>query len=227
MNTSSLIVEGLGRNFWQGDKSLNVLKNINAEFIQGKSYAIVGVSGSGKSTLMHLLGGLDVPTCGKVLFNEQNIFKLKQAQKNNFLNKKLGFIFQFHYLVKELTVLENIILMGLINDEDKQKSEERAIKLLQKVGLEDKINQFPTQLSGGEQQRVSVLRAIFNKPAFLLADEPTGDLDAVNAQGIVNLLLDYQRGWNTGLILCSHDVQVYNKMEHIFRLQDGVLVQEK
>ena len=227
INETKLVVDGLKKDFLQGGKTLNVLKNVNAEFVQGGSYAIVGVSGSGKSTLLHLLGGLDVATSGKVLFNNQNIFEFRASKKDEFLNKHLGFIFQFHYLIKELTVLENIILMGLIKGENKKECEKKAKKLLQKVGLIDKISEYPTQLSGGQQQRVSILRAIFNKPSFLLADEPTGDLDAQNATDIVDLLLFCQKEWNTGLIICSHDSSVYSKMENIFRLDDGVLIKEK
>lgn len=227
MTVSKLIAKDLVKDFVQGGKSLEVLKGVNAEFVKGQTSAIVGVSGSGKSTLMHLLGGLDVPTSGTVFFNDHDLYKMRAAKKDAFLNKELGFVFQFHYLIKELSVIENIILPGLIKGDSKKECEKKAEQLLEKTGLQEKIHNYPTQLSGGELQRVSILRAIFNKPAFLLADEPTGDLDAQNAEMVVDLLLQAQKEWNMGVVICSHDKAVYSKMEKIFRLHNGILVQEK
>jgi len=227
MSVAKLKAKGLHKSFIQGGKTLEVLHGVDVEFEQGKTYAITGVSGSGKSTLMHLLGGLDTPTSGSVFFDNQNLFEFSASNKDKFLNKNLGFIFQFHYLIKELSVLENIILMGLIKGDSRKDCEQRAEKLLEQVGLQDKINSYPTQLSGGQLQRVSILRSIFNKPSFLLADEPTGDLDAENAAIIVDLLLQYRDEWKTGLIICSHDEAVYGKMESVFRLHEGLLKQER
>lgn len=223
MKINNLIVKKLVKSFWDGDKELKVIKNIDFEFKKGVSYAITGASGSGKSTLIHLLGGLDVPTKGEVFFDNKNIFKLKQKEKEKTLSTCLGFVFQFHYLIKELTVLENIILPGLILEKSKKESIQKAEILLNKVGLTEKRDSYPTQLSGGEQQRVSILRAIFNEPSFLLADEPTGDLDAQNAQIITDLLLTCQQEWGMGLILSSHDSLVYEKMENILKLENGIL----
>jgi len=226
MAISKLIVKDIHKSFVQGEKELKVLRGVNAEFEKGKTYAIVGVSGSGKSTLMHLLGGLDTPTSGTVFCDDQDLFKFKQARKDKFLNQELGFVFQFHYLIKELSVLENIILMGLINGKSRKECEKRGQELLRKTGLIDKINSYPTQLSGGQLQRVAILRAIFNKPSFLLADEPTGDLDAANASVIIDLLLNAQKEWGMGVIICSHDKAVYGRMKMILILHDGVLVRE-
>ena len=223
MSNSKLESKNLNKSFFQGNKELNVLDNINIEFEQGKTYAITGASGSGKSTFLHLLGGLDEPTSGDILLNKKSIFKFNNKQKDLFLNKNMGFIFQFHYLIKELTVLENIILMGLIKGEKKDLCEKKAIELLNFVGLKEKIENYPTQLSGGQQQRVSILRAIFNNPKFLLADEPTGNLDAENAQNVIELLLRLKKEFNMGIIFCSHDSEVYNKMETVFRLHEGKL----
>ncbi|MBD3231315.1 ATP-binding cassette domain-containing protein [Candidatus Dependentiae bacterium] len=222
---SYLVGKDLFKNFYIdfSQKELSVLKGINVSFEQGKTYAIIGVSGSGKSTLMHLLGGLDYPTSGSVLFDNQDIFKFTILEKEKFLNTKLGFVFQFHHLIKELNVLENIILMGLIKGDQRIKCINRAKDLLKKVGMFEKINSYPTELSGGQQQRVAILRAIFNKPSFLLADEPTGDLDAQNAQGIVDLLINCQKEWGMGLIICTHDKAVYKKMNHVYRLNEGIL----
>lgn len=226
MKIIKLISKNLFKSFLQGDKELKVLNGINYEFEKGKSYAITGASGSGKSTFMHLLGGLDNPDSGSVYFEQYDIFKFSQKEKEKFLNNHLGFVFQFHYLIKELSVLQNIILPGLIAGKSKQDCIKKAVKLLNKVGLEDKINNYPIELSGGQQQRVSILRAIFNKPSFLLADEPTGDLDASNAKIITDLLLNCKIEWGMGLIISSHDQAVYEQMDKIITLKNGIFQDE-
>lgn len=223
MDNSRLISNKLHKYFVEGNKKLNVLCGIDIEFEQGNSYAITGASGSGKSTFLHLLGGLDEPSSGDVFWNGKSIFKFNSKQKDLFLNQDVGFIFQFHYLIKELTVLQNIMMMGLIKGQDRKRCEKSAMELLRIVDLQEKANSFPTQLSGGQQQRISVLRAIFNKPKFLLADEPTGNLDADNAKTVVDLLLKLKKEFNMGIILCSHDSAVYSKMESVFKLHDGIL----
>ncbi|MCF7799920.1 ABC transporter ATP-binding protein [Candidatus Babeliales bacterium] len=220
---TKLIAQDLHKTFIQGDKKLLVLNGISFEFEQNKSYAIVGVSGSGKSTLMHILGSLDKPDIGEVLFSNKNLFKLKEFEKEKFLNTNMGFVFQFHYLIKELSVIENIILPGIIKGENKKSCLEKAEALLQEVDLKDKMHDYPTTLSGGQQQRVSILRAIFNKPSFLLADEPTGNLDENNAQSVINLILKYKKEFNMGIIICSHDPEIYNKMETVLKLHEGKL----
>jgi len=201
------------KTFEQPEKPLEVLKDISVSFEAGKTYAITGASGSGKSTLLHLLGGLDTPTSGEILLNGKKIV----------LPTLLGFVFQFHYLINELTVLENIMLMGLIREESKKVCINKAKSLLKYVGLADKEKNHPFELSGGEQQRISILRAIFNRPQFLLADEPTGNLDATNAEHIINFLLACRKEWGMGIILCSHDKAVYEKMETVFELKNGIL----
>lgn len=209
------------KNYFQGGKELHVLHDVNAVFEQGHSYAITGVSGSGKSTLLHILGGLDQATTGTVFLNDHDLGAM--ANKAELLNQHLGFVFQFHYLVKELTVLENVMMMGLIKGESQSFCKKRAFELLKATGVEDRADFYPGQLSGGEQQRVSVVRALFNKPAFLLADEPTGNLDAPKAQEVVNLFKQAQQEWGMGIILCSHDEAVYGKMQRVMRLHRGVL----
>lgn len=223
MNQNILIAKDIYKSFKQGDKDLQVLKGVNFEFKQGITYALTGVSGSGKSTLLHVLGGLDKPDNGEILFNNHNIYKIRQNKKEDLLNQELGFIFQFHYLIKELTVLENIILMGLIKGDSKKDCQKRALELIEYVGLQDKIHSYPTELSGGQQQRVSILRAIFNKPSFLLADEPTGDLDSQNALLIVDLLEQCRKLWGMGLIICTHDSSVFCKMDVVLKLHAGIL----
>jgi lipoprotein-releasing system ATP-binding protein len=223
MENKILEAKKLHKTFLEAKKSLTVLKDISTKFEQGKTYAITGASGSGKSTLLHLLGGLDSPTTGSVFFDNKNIASMKKSEKELFLSQSIGFVFQFHYLVNELTVLENIILKGLIAGISREKSISRAKELLKKFGLIKKANSYPFQLSGGEQQRVSIIRAIFNKPDFLLADEPTGNLDAQNASNIVDFFIDCQKEQKMGLIICSHDKDVYSRMEKVFELKDGLL----
>lgn len=202
----TLEAKSIHKTFELAEKPLHVLTNISITFESAKTYAITGASGSGKSTLLHLLGRLDTPTSGKIVGKPS-----------------VGFVFQFHYLINELTVLENIMLMGLIKGKSKKSCEEKARKLLKHVGLADKEKSYPFELSGGEQQRVSILRAVFNKPQFLLADEPTGNLDATNAAHIVDFLLACREEWQMGIILCSHDKAVYERMDEVFELVDGGL----
>ena len=227
MNLSQLHAQNICKEFKQGKNILSVLKNINITFQQKETYAITGVSGSGKSTFLHLLGGLDIPTSGNILFNEQDIFKLPNFQKEQFLNTSIGFVFQFHYLINELTILENIMLMGLIKKQTKKETIKHAHMLLKHVELSHKANNYPFELSGGEQQRISIIRAIFNKPQFLLADEPTGNLDAQNAQHIIKLLLKCQKEWNMGIIICSHDQAISKAMQNILVLQNKTITTQK
>lgn len=212
------------KSYGQGEKKIHVLRGITARFEQGKSYAITGVSGSGKSTLIHILGGLDEPSSGHVSYNNQNIFKFRASQKNFFHNGTIGFVFQFHYLIKELSVLENIMMMGMIRGERRDVCKKRALFLLEGCGIGEKADAYPTQLSGGQQQRVAIARAMFNKPAFLLADEPTGSLDEETAKQITGLFFEGQKEWGMGIILCSHDSGVYEQMETVYTLHDGKLL---
>ncbi len=218
-----LKTEALTKSFWQAQKYLNVLTNVHVTFEQGTSYALTGVSGSGKSTLLYILGGLDNPSSGTVYFDDQDIFSIKQQEKELFLNRAIGFVFQFHYLIKELTVLENVMMKAIINGDSKVIAQQKAIDLLVHIGLEAKLYALPTQLSGGEQQRVSIARALVNNPAFLLADEPTGNLDAHNAQMIVDLFTTLQKESGMGLIICSHDKMVYEKMDSVLHVHEGAL----
>lgn len=223
----TLHANDLHKSYSVGSAQQSVLNGISVQFNQGASYAIIGVSGSGKSTLLHLLGGLDAPTKGAVIADGQNLATLKQSTKNAFLNQSVGFVFQFHYLVRELSVIENIMVPGLIKGDSFQTARQRAQELLASVGLAGYDDRAIADLSGGEQQRVSIARALFNKPKFLLADEPTGNLDAHNAKAVVSLLLAAQQAWGMGIILCSHDASVYQRMQVLYRLHEGRLSLEK
>ncbi len=210
--------------YTQAGQKLDVLNKVSLTFIQGMSYAITGASGSGKSTLLHILGGLDTPCSGKVLYNGYDLAQVSVQQKETILKTKVGFVFQFHYLIKELTALENIALPGRIVGLPQDVLHGRAYELLKKVGLADKGDCYVRQLSGGEQQRVAIARALFNKPRFLFADEPTGNLDAYNADLVVDLLQAYQQEWNMGMILCTHDRTIARRMDNEKKMEKGGLI---
>ena len=222
MNKSVLSAQRVEKYYEQNSLRQQVLNGISVEFHQGKSYALTGVSGSGKSTFLHIIGGIDAPTAGEVLFDGSDINKFSSKKREHFLNQNIGFVFQFHYLINELTVLENLMIVGQIAGESMEKSKKRALELLSSIGLESLEHKNPFELSGGELQRVSILRALFNKPKFILADEPTGNLDEQNMEKVVDLFLKCQSEWGLGVIICSHDAQVYGKMGTIFRLHNGI-----
>lgn len=209
--------------FTTHEGSIEVLRGIDVLFEQGTSYAITGASGSGKSTLIHILAGLDVPSSGSIFFNDANVAAMSESRKNKLHLVHLGTMFQFPYLIKELSVIENVFIRGLIAGMSSAACTERARELLEAVGLADKASGKPVTLSGGQQQRVALARALFCRPTFLLADEPTGNLDEKTSFGIVNLLLDCQRDYGMGIVVSSHDPRVAGSMDFSYLLKDGLL----
>lgn len=201
---------------YQDGKILNteVLKKINLEVYPGETLAIIGSSGSGKSTLLHLLGGLDQPTSGKILLNGQNFSDLNPNKRAELRNQYLGFVYQFHHLLPELSALENIALPLFLNPKKIPKSEiiDQAQNLLDQVKLSHRAHHRPSELSGGERQRVAIARALINQPHCLLADEPTGNLDHQNARDIFDLLLSLNQTQGTALILVTHDLNLANQL---------------
>ncbi len=226
-NGNRLVTKGISQKFTQGKEEIIVLNNIDSIFMQEKNYAITGISGSGKSTFIHILAGLDKPCAGNVFFNNIAINELPANKLSLFLNKSIGLVFQSPHLIRELSVIENIILPGMIAGKDKNDCEKRAHELLQKVGLFDKKDQKPGELSGGQQQRVAIARALFNEPAFLIADEPTGNLDLATGTTIIDLLLSCHQEWGMGLIISSHDAYVAERMDEIYVLSEGKLHRER
>jgi lipoprotein-releasing system ATP-binding protein len=222
-NPALLVTHDLKKTFTQGDSTLEVLKGVSVAFEQGKTYALMGASGTGKSTFMHLLGGLDVPTSGSVTFNGKNLAIFTAQERQRFLNKSVGLVFQLPYLIQELSVLENVMFKGLLAGNTPAQCEDKAHALLEQVGLSKKAQSKPATLSGGQQQRVAIARAIFNEPAFLLADEPTGNVDVDTGMHIVYLLLSCQKQWGMGIIVSSHDVYVADCMSVTYRLEHGLL----
>lgn len=200
-----------------------ILKGASYTFEVGKTYGLQGVSGSGKSTFLHLIGGLDVPTSGKVFYNNHDISLYSIQERQHFLRFVVGFMFQFHYLVMELSVLENLMIPLLVGHKSYSEAAKRARELLDLVGLVDKQNVYPATLSGGEQQRVAAMRALVNKPQFFIADEPTGNLDHENAYRLLDYVKQCQREWEMAVIICSHDKAIIERTEEQFELADGLM----
>jgi ABC-type lipoprotein export system ATPase subunit len=223
MENRSLVLENVFKRYFQAGVPVNVLNGVNALFDQGTSYAITGASGSGKSTLIHLLAGLDNPTSGTVYFNQTPLTSFTSSQKTFFLNKEIGLVFQYPYLIKELSVVENVAIKGLIAGKSMAECSQQAKDLLSQVGLAEKITAYPGQLSGGQQQRVSLARALMNEPNFLIADEPTGNLDKATGNAIIDLMSKLQQERGMGIIVSSHDDYVSSRMNIRYELKDGLL----
>jgi len=224
-STVNIIVKDVKKKFRQNKGELTVLNGINTTFEKGGTYAITGVSGIGKSTFLHILAGIDAPSSGTVFYGITNIGAVSAAQKDFFLNQSIGLVFQSPHLISELSVLENIMVPGMIAGRNRAYCRGKALGILQYMGLKSKAESRPDSLSGGQQQRVAIARAIFNKPAFLLADEPTGNLDRETGKKIVDLLLQCKNEWGMGIIISSHDPYIAKKMDVVFRLQNGRLTQ--
>jgi|SRR5579872_2564100 len=216
-------ITNLYKSFSQGTATLDLLKGINFAFQSNYCYAIMGASGSGKSTLLQLIAGLDTPDQGHVLYDGTPINQLSLQERTTFLAAKLGLVFQHSYLIHELSVLENVMLKGLISGQRVTDCKEKAFELLATMGLASKADSQPASLSGGQQQRVAILRALYNKPAFLIADEPTGSLDEATSAGVIDFLLACQAQWGMGLIVSSHDMHVAMRMQIMLQLNDGLL----
>lgn len=202
-----------------------VLKGISLRIEQGEALAIIGPSGSGKSTLLHLLGTLDQASLGSVYFDDKELKDFSEKQLAAFRNQKIGFVFQSHHLLPQLNLLENVLLPCLPfgDKKDRQEAKKRALRWLKEVGLEEDMHKFPTQLSGGECQRVAVIRALINQPDLILADEPTGSLDAESAEKIGVLLKRIQEEEKVSLLVVTHSIELASKLGKVMRLKDGVL----
>lgn len=216
--------EKLWKEYAMGSMPLQVLKGAELEIRQGEIIVVIGPSGSGKSTLLHILGGLDRPTSGLVSVGGQNLFTLPEEQRAAFRNRRLGFIFQFHHLLSEFTALENVAMPALIKGESLKEVRSRAERLLQEVALEGRADHKPSELSGGEQQRVAVARALINDPVLILADEPSGNLDEENGARLHKLLVDLARRKGLTIVFATHNPDLTKRGDRILRLADGKLV---
>lgn len=220
-----LKVENLSKIYGKGENKVEALKNINLSVNKGDFVSIVGASGSGKSTLLHLLGGLDRPTSGRVIIDNESIYDYKEERLAIFRRRKIGFVFQFFNLIPVLDVDENISLPALLdNDKVDREYLDEIVKLL---GLEDRRTHLPSELSGGQQQRVSIGRALLNKPSIILADEPTGNLDSKNSKEVIELLKFSAQKYNQTLILITHDINLASMADRIVTIQDGEIISDK
>lgn len=207
----------------EGELDTEVLKGVSFAIAEGELVAIVGSSGSGKSTLLHILGALDDASEGHVHFLGQDLLSLSGNKQAQIRNQHLGFIYQFHHLLADFSALENVMMPLLIGGESKKSAEQSAKALLDKVGLNHRLQHRPSELSGGERQRVAIARALVNKPALVLADEPTGNLDHQTALAIYDLMRELNRESNTAFLVVTHDSELAAKMDRQMSMQDGVL----
>lgn len=221
-----LEVKNLYKIYNNGKRSLNVLKGVNLKINKGDFLAILGPSGAGKSTLLHLLGGLDSPTEGEIIFEGQNLKSVSDQKLSLIRNRRMGFIFQFYHLLPEFNVLENVLLPVMIRSNRKPEIKDyrkKALELLKIVGLKERMDHFPSELSGGEQQRVAIARSLINSPDIIFCDEPTGNLDSQNSLNFLKLLERLNRDTKITILIVTHNSEVAKYAKRIFYMRDGML----
>jgi lipoprotein-releasing system ATP-binding protein len=225
MSNVVISCRNLYKTFNQGELDVPVLSGINLEVSKGETLAIIGASGSGKSTLLHLLGGLDAPSSGEIQILGQDILNIKEDARCKLRNVSLGFIYQFHHLLPEFSAAENVILPQMILGKTRDDAEKHADELLGALGLADRLEHRPAQLSGGEQQRVAIARAVANAPSLLLADEPTGNLDPHTAEKVFQQLMKLIHDTGLATIVATHNLDVARRMDRIWQLEEGNLLE--
>ncbi|MUV14663.1 lipoprotein-releasing ABC transporter ATP-binding protein LolD [Noviluteimonas gilva] len=218
-----LRAERLAKTYAEGNLKTHVFHDLQLSVAEGETVAILGASGAGKSTLLHLLGGLDIPTAGEVWVAGQRMSDLSDAERGKLRNKALGFVYQFHHLLPEFTALENVMLPVLLNGTHIPDARQRAKDLLESVGLGHRLEHKPGELSGGERQRAAVARALVNKPACVLGDEPTGNLDEKTAAHVFAQMIDLNHAQRTSLVLVTHDRKLARRLDRVLELHEGKL----
>ena len=225
MNNSQplLSAKNLNKTYKEGKMVTEVLKDVSFDIYPKSLLAIIGSSGSGKSTLLHLLGGLDQPTSGEIMFKSQQLNRLSEQEKARLRNQEIGFVYQFHHLLPDFTALENVAMPLLIGGVSPSEAKKRAMVMLESVNLVKRANHRPAELSGGERQRVAIGRALINNPALVMADEPTGNLDKSSADAIFDLLVKLNREHGTAFLVVTHDLALANKLDQQLIMSDGQL----
>ena len=222
-----LTASDIQKSYKDGIIYTSVLDDLQLQVARGEKLAIIGTSGSGKSTLLHLLAGLDKPSAGKIELMGQAFSELSGAKRGLMRNQYMGFVYQFHHLLPELTALENVMMPLRIRRESAKQAQQKATSLLTRVGLKSRMHHKPSELSGGERQRVSIARALITEPAVILADEPTGNLDHESAEQVFQLMLELNQEFKTALLVVTHDLVLANRMDRQLTLRDGKLYENE